>query len=54
MSSRVEREIPGLPPCIVRSLVKKLDADDLDLMIGHPAGLAAQVGLKNLIVECVH
>lgn len=48
MSGRVEREIPGLPPCVVTSLVKKLDADDLDLLICHPAGLAAQVGLKKI------
>jgi hypothetical protein len=43
MSGRVEREIPGLPPCIIAAMVKRLDADDLDLMITHPAGLAAQV-----------
>ena len=43
MTGRVLGELPNLPPCVAAAMVKKLDADDLDLMLKHPAGLAAQV-----------
>ena len=43
MSGRLEEQVPGLPACVVRAMVKGLDADDLDLLLMHPAGAMAQV-----------
>ncbi|GAX86102.1 hypothetical protein CEUSTIGMA_g13515.t1 [Chlamydomonas eustigma] len=42
MKRRVEQLLPGLPPCVAETMVKRLDADDLDLLLVHPAGLMAQ------------
>ena len=42
MTGRVIAALPPaveLPPCILSAMVKKLDADDLDLMINHPGRL---------------
>ncbi|KAG1660645.1 hypothetical protein FOA52_008005 [Chlamydomonas sp. UWO 241] len=38
----LERWSLTLPPPVVMAMVKGLDADDLDLMLRHPAGLLAQ------------
>lgn len=43
MAGRVREQLPGLPEPVVSAMVKKLDADDLDLLLIHKAGAMAQV-----------
>ncbi len=43
MTKRVLDLLPSLPAAVVASMVKGLDADDLDHMLTYPAGLVAQV-----------
>jgi hypothetical protein len=48
----LERWSLALPPPVVTAMVKGLDADDLDLMLRHPAGLLAQVCTRVCVCTC--